>query len=467
MKKIKILTVTLIILFVTMIALFGIFVPKQNRMENIVRDYEYAMDLKGGRNIRLTVDTTTNTVIKDADGNEVTDAGDLTDEELATQGYTKEEVAVNAQEILMEENYQASKEILENRLQKLGVTNYIIKLDEQTGDILIEIPENDLTDSIISNLGSTGKFEIVDTETQEVLMNNQDIKLANVMYGSGGTQGTVVYLNIEFTKDGTKKLEEISGKYVASTDTTTEENTENTENTETTEKTITMKIDDEDIMTTSFDETIKTGRMQLSIGNGSTDQETLQEYIGQANSMAVVLDSGNLPIQYTVDENQYILSDITENELAIAAYVFTAIVVIALLVLIIRYRSAGALGAVSYLGLISLFLIIIRYTNVVLSLEGIFGIALICIINYIFIYKLLENLKKEEKEQTTVLNRIKETYRDIFFKIIPVAIAGITFCFIAWEPISSFGMVMFWGIAMIAIYNITVTNFLFKIKNEK
>ena len=36
-----------------------------------------------------------------------------------------------------------------------------------------------------------------------------------------------------------------------------------------------------------------------------------------------------------------------------------------------------------------------------------------------------------------------------------------------WEPVSSFGMVMFWGIALIAAYNISVTNALLKIATSK
>ena len=135
MKKIKILTIILGIVLITMVAFFGVYVQKQNRMEDKVKDYSYAMDLKGGRNIRLTVDDTVDTVIKDADGNEVTDAESLTDEELAEKGYTKEETKANSEEVLNEENYLKSKEIVEKRLNELGVDNYVVDIDETSGDI--------------------------------------------------------------------------------------------------------------------------------------------------------------------------------------------------------------------------------------------------------------------------------------------------------------------------------------------
>lgn len=89
------------------------------------------------------------------------------------------------------------------------------------------------------------------------------------MYGSSSSstsQGTTIYLDIEFNKQGTEKLKNISTTYVKSenntTTNTTTENTETEDNTNTdttnkttstTEKKITMKVDDQEIMSTSFD----------------------------------------------------------------------------------------------------------------------------------------------------------------------------------------------------------------------
>ena len=62
---------------------------------------------------------------------------------------------------------------------------------------------------------------------------------------------------------------------------------------------------------------------------------------------------------------------------------------------------------------------------------------------------------------------VKEVYKEFFVKIIPIVIVAITFCFMGWMPISSFGMVMFWGIVLMAIYNSIVTNSLLKINEGK
>ena len=507
MKKIKILTITLLIALITMIAFFGIYVQEQNRMENIIKDNSYAMDLNGARTVKFVVSKENKTVIKDAEGKEVKDSENLTDEQIAEKGYTKEEVPYNSEDVKNVENYEESKRIIKERLSKLGLSNYSIKLDENTGDIILELTEDDITDYIVSNIYTKGDFKIIDTETNEVLMDNNDIKTAKVLYGASSTgSGTNVYLDIEFTKEGAKKLEDISNKYVESentqdnaeadntatnnttadntttNNTTTDNNTntnnveanetaENTANNEenqeeTTTKTITMKIDDQEIMSTSFEEPIKTGKLQLSVGATATSEDTLKDYVDQATSMGVVLDTGKLPITYEVEQNEYILSYITSNDLQILIYILTGIMVVALIVLIIRYKALGALGTISYIGLLSVFMIILKYTNVTLSIEGILGIIVALVLNYIFINKILNKIKANE-EISEVNKKLKSIYKDFFVKLIPVIIMVIAFCFINWVPISSFGMTMFWGIVLIASFNILITNNLLKIQIKK
>ena len=169
--------------------------------------------------------------------------------------------------------------------------------------------------------------------------------------------------------------------------------------------------------------------------------------------MATLLDTGKLPISYTIDENKYVLSDITSNTLLTIKIVIAACITIALIILIVKYKSKGFLGAISYVGLVSILLLTIRYANVTLSIEGIYAVVLTLILNYILTIKLLSNRNK--------------TIGQFFVEIIPVCILSIVFCFIKWIPISSFGMVMFWGLVIMAIYNIIVTKNMLKLSENK
>ena len=499
MKKIKIITMIVLIILIAMVSFFGVYTQVQNRMENQVRDYALDMDLDGARYVRLTVNKESTDVIKDANGNEVETDEEMTDEQIAENGYTKESVPNNSADVITVENYEKTKKIIAERLETQVVGEYEISLDNETGDILVQIPENSYTDTFVSNMNTVGKFEIIDANTKEVLMDNNDIKKVNVMYGSDSTtstSGTTVYLNIEFNKQGTEKLENISNTYVKTeedttnttaedTNTTAEDtNTAETENTttenttedgtstetDTTEaKEITMKIDDEEIMTTSFDEPIENGRLQLSMGTATTDAGTLQDNISRATSIASVLDSGNLPIQYDIALNEYVLSDITNTHIEYLVLAVGIVLLIGFIILIVRYRVNGLLSAIAFIGLISLYLLVIRYTNVSVSIQGIVGIIVTIILNYIFVNKILLTIKKSEnnKKLATIREGIKESYKEFFMKLIPICISVIVFCFINWTTISSFGMVMFWGITLIALYNYLITATMLKVKAEK
>ena len=445
-KTIKILTIVLLIILISMIGFFGIYKQNKNQMSNTIKDYSYSMNLEGARTIKLK--------IKD----------DTSDEEKT------------------EDNFNKSKKVLEGRLKALGVEEYNISLNTKTGEIIIEIPENTKTDTLVSNLSTVGKFEIIDNETEEVLLNNSNLKSANVLYNTT-TSGTSVYLEIAFNKDGKSKLEDISKTYATSKESNTtssdENNTESdentTENTETEDSTnkskqkqIKMKIDDDEIMTTSFDEPITTGKMQLSIGKATTDSNTLKGYISQAQNIATVLDNGNLPVEYDIEKNQYILSDITEQQVLYVVITIAIIAVIGIIFLIIKHKVNGLLAGISYIGLTALYLLLIRYTNVIISIESIFGITIVMILNYIFIFKLLENIEKisKEKAENIVNKAIIETYKRFFSRVIPICIIAIVFCFVKWIPMSSFGMILFWGLVIIAIYNILITRNILYIKEK-
>ena len=449
MKTIKIITIILLIVLISMIGFFGIYKQNKNQMSNIVKDYTYAMDINGARTLKLTLNSE------------------------------------NGDDVKTAENYETAKTIIEKRLKKLDVQEYKIGVNEETGEITVQIPENTQTDEIVSNLTTVGKFEIIDSETNEVLLDNSSIKSSKVLYNTTSS-GTSVYLEIAFDKNGKNKLEEISKTYVKSENNTTENttsedtnsiegnenNTEETnttsENSTSTEKKITMKIDDDEIMSTSFDEAITTGKIQLSVGQASTDSSTVQGYVKQAQNVATVLDSGKLPVKYDVEKNQYVLSNISKQDLIYVAIAMAVVAIMGIIVLIAKYKTNGLLAGISYIGLSALYLIAIRYTNVTISIDSIFAIGIILILNYIFTNMLLSNIRKmnDSKVENAVGKSISETYKKFFMRIIPICVVVITFCFANWIPMNSFGMTAFWGIVIIAIYNAIITNGLLRIKNK-
>lgn len=440
MKIIPILTIALAMVLVAMVGFFGVYVQKQNRMEDQVKGYKYAMDLNGARTIILNPAESSDT---------------------------------NSEDVLTTENYKKTKEIIENRFKELGVQDYNISLNEENGQITIETEENEETDNLVSNLALAGKFTIIDKDTQEVLMNSNDIKKVQVLSGpaSSSSNAVAVYLDIQFTKEGTEKFEKITETYTGvdedtnkTEEETTEEETTETEDKSTEESTdedsektneITMKIDDQEMMSTSFDEVIKTGKIQLTYGTSSTDQDIIKDNVKNAQNLAVILNNGEMPVKYDINKNEFILSDITSQDLQKVAYTIAIIAVIGIIIWIIRYHLNGFISGIAFVGFAGLYLLLIRYANVILSVEGILGIIVVLILNYMLMNKLLKKLTT--LEDMSIGKAMRESYKEFFLRILPICIVTIVFCFINWTPISSFGMVMFWGILLIFIYNYGAT----------
>jgi len=464
-RIIKIITACLITILISMIGFVGIYTQKQNQMKNQIKDYDLSMDLKGARILSIKPKEDKETIIKDTEGNKITE--ELTDEQITEKGYTKEEVNKNAEK-LTKENFEKTKTIIQKRLKNMGIENYIIRLNEETGEIFIELEENTETDTIVSNIGATGKFEIQDSETKEVLLDNSDIKLVDVRYNTAET-GTDVYLNIQFDKEGKNKLTEITENYKTINTTTKNTTTENktSENTtsesETTEaqKKVVIKIDDEEVTTTSFDNIIRTGSLQLTVGKSSTSRSKINENAKKANNIASTLSFGNLPVDYEVSQNEYILSNITTKKIQQLITIIAIIAVIGLIALMLRYKLTGVLSSIAFIGFTALYLLLVRYTNVIITLEGIFGIAVILVINYILTNKIANS---NEKEKTA--KEVKKEYGKSWLKIIPICIISIVFSFARWTPIASLGMVMLWGLALSAVYQLFITIPLIKINDK-
>ena len=466
-NKLKIITIILLILLTTMVAFFGVYGKVQNRMENGVKDYSYAMDLKGARVVTFKVDDSTKKTIKDAEGKVIENA---TEDEIKEKGYTTEEKRINGEEKLTFDNYKLSKTIIENRLRKLYVKDFEVRVNEDNGEMVVTLPEDDRTDDLINNIMTVGKFEIVDTETKEVLLSNEQIKVCEALRRTTAS-GVAIYFSIEFNDEGKKKLEDITNTYVkVKEETTTAENNteENKAEDSKKEKTITMKIDDEDIMSTSFDETIKDGKIYLTVGQTTTDTDTLSTNLDQARNMSAILSNKVLPLSYKQVGNIYIASADKDNITTIMVVTIAIMILLTFVVFAVKFKLKGMLATCSAIGAISLLLLIVRYTNVVLSTEGVIGIFAILILNIIMLKKILVGLKEtKENKKVEPKQIINKAIKDITLKVIPLFIMSIMFAYVAWIRTSSFGMVMFYGLTIIVLYNLLITKNLLNYEDKK
>ena len=399
-------------------------------------------DLYGARNLVIKVDDSKETKTYDSEGNEVTD-------DTTVEGETTtKDIPVNDESVLTAENYKKTKEIIEKRLELVKVGYYEIKSDEQNGQIAINLAENANTDTITQYCVTKGEFVIKDAETNEVLLSNSDIKKASVQYNTTSS-GTTVYLAIQFKKDKVDRLKEISQTYVKSQDAEGNDTTKN----------VTLALDDQTIISTYFDEDITDGLIQLTMGTTS-DTTQIQTYLQQASNIAVFLNTESLPITYTVDINRFVYSDITSANMQIAVIILGVIFALMLIYIMVKYKLRGFIAAVADIGFLAILLLALRLANVNITLTGIAAIAVATLLNYMFLVIMLrENSKDVEKEVKE--KNIKDVLRKEFEMILLSLVISVTFAFSRWEMVYSVGMILFWGIIIMILYNVIAFKVIF------
>ena len=450
MKKVKITTIILAIILIVLVAFGGVYIKTQNRMEDKVKEYSLGRELKGERLIELKI----------SDG--------------STEGKT-----APSEEEKNVENYETVKKTIEKRLKSLKAQDYTISLNKENGVIRVELPEDDQTDDLAYYLIASGKVEIKEKDTSTELLNEKMVKKAQYTYTSNADGEYQVYLEIALTEDGQAKIEEIKNNYAIlkddvdavesetkSDDNSNSSDESNTEDNNTEEQTTeeTKKVAKLSIAGTDYDvDRIEKNKIRVKMGSQTSNTTTVNNSMAKAAELTMLINSGKYPIDYEVQNNRFVHSDITNEQLLYFAGAVAVILLVIFVVLTIKYKSKGFLASISCIGFIALLSLVLRYTNVIITIEGIGAIILVILIDL----KLSQMMLNKTKILNVVSEAVKSSYKELFLKLVPIMIASIVFCFSGWTNLSSFGMIMFWGFILIAVYNIIVTKTLLKLRENK
>ena len=450
MKNVKIITIILAIILVTLVAFGGVYIKTQNRMENKVKEFDLGRELNGGRVIEMKV--ISDTAEHDHDGDGVNDH--------ETEKTPKEDLTV--------ENYEIVKKTIEKRLNDLGAQDYTVSLNKENGNLTVELAENESTDIFVYFLTASGKVQIKEKDTNTELLSDAMVKKAVYTYNADMEGAYQVILEMHLTDEGQAKLEEIKNNYAILADevseieaaqeaiekdeeATTEETTEATETT--TENQETKKIGLLTIAGTEYDiDKIEKNKVIVKIGGKTTNTTSINNNISVAAELAILINSGKYPVNYEIQDNRFVYTDITNMQMIYIVIALGIVMLIILIIFTIKYKTKGLFVSIACVGFISIFSLVLRYTNVNVSIEGIGAIILAIIINVRINQLMIEG---------------NVDYKNVILKLAPVAIISLVFCFARWANLSSFGMVMFWGFTLIVTYNAIITKTLLKLKESK
>lgn len=440
-KFLKIL-IWVIIALIIIVGFIGVYTNRLNKLTNIIPEYNFGMDISGNREFNLVIDDSENEkkVYVDSQGNI---AGEVINEEKQVDGYTIEnkKIKANNEEYLTVDNYKKTKEIIEKRIKNLKINEYNLKVNNQTGNIVIELPQNADTDKNYSMLISEGKFEIVDNQTGIVLMDNNDIVKVFPTMNQSSTNGYDIYLQVEFNEMGTEKIKNISNKYIEYTEEGKEESTIDY---------IAFKLDGTILYTTYFAEEWTSNSIYIPIANNITDSNQLNETYTSASYIAYIINSGKLPVKYSLESDEFIKSTITQKNIEIFKYIILGGLILILTILTIKYKLKGLELGIINIGFTAIYSIIIRYLKIEINLPGIIAIISIIIMNLILYYNILKN------------KDFNKAIKEFNVLIIPFMIIAIVFTLTNNINTLSIGMLTFWGIVISELYNLIVLKIILK-----
>ncbi len=464
-KGLKLTLYILIVVLISLISFFGIYVKDSSRISNIVNEYMLGSNLKGKAVMELKVDDTKNEVVYDENGQVVEEPDDENKDK-----YTTVEEPVNKEEVLNVENFEKSKNIIEERFKFIKLPDYNIRLNKSNGTIIIEADEGYMQD--VSTMTSIiGKLEAKDTDSDELLFNNSNIKSVNATYQTDMEGATTVYLDITFNNDSKSKIDELKNKYTVVEE--KNEETENTVNNETSEdetqteteedkedvKTITLNFDGSLLNEAEFGDIIITNStMRIPVANSSTNSSTINSYYNTAILIAHSINIGELPIVYTVEATEYFAA----NYGNVIEYIIIGLIVAVAVIyvyMIIKYKSKGVIGAISYTLWIALLLLAIRYTNIEITISSLLSFIVLILINA-YITNAVIDASMENTDYTAIL---KNSYKKIVNLLIISIIILVVFSFTTFGLINSIGLLMVWGV-LISVLNSLITAMILSIK---
>ena len=98
----------------------------------------------------------------------------------------------------------------------------------------------------------------------------------------------------------------------------------------------------------------------------------------------------------------------------------------------------------------------IKYTNVQITLNSLIAALIVILMNYIFVAMILKDI-----QENNTANVFFKNIKSLYLTTLPVVVIAIVFTMTTPLQISSIGMMLFWGVILIAFYNTLFTRTVF------
>lgn len=332
------------------------------------------------------------------------------------------------------EDLEAAMVILRQRLDDKGYTEAVITVQDGN-KVRVEVPQIDDDGTVLEVIGQTGNLTFQDYTHKEWLNGEEHIKSA---YVSTDRENGGYLIVLNFTDKGVSKFAQATTAVKDMTD-----------------KKLYIYLGDSLISSPTVSDTINNTQATIT---GYTDYE-------EALSIASVIDSGRLPINYTVSESRAISSKLGENAINSSVIAGAIGLLIIFVLLLVLYKGMGLAADISLLIYVLLYIIFLAIVpGVQLTLPGIAGILLSIGMAVDANIVIFERVKEEFRMGKTVRAAVKQGYRRAFVTVFDSNITTIFAAIVLWilcpGTIKGFAITLLIGIVLSLFCGILVTRWL-------
>ena len=355
-------------------------------------------------------------------------------------------VRLEAPEGTTQEEMEAAKSVIENRINALGVAEPEVRL-EGSNRISVELPGVEDAEEAVRVIGTTAKLQFVRYDNGEVIVEGGQLKKASAYMNQEAMSANEMYgISLEFNSEGTRAFAEATSDLI---------NTYGTSDSTRENRIIAIILDGQIISAPAVESAIPNGHAQIS---GSFDTYE------SAQSLAMMLQGGALPIDLTIVEKQTTGPQLGADSIdkSIKAAVI-GIVALAIFMIVI-YRVPGVIATFALL----LYALLVIGANVAIKATitlpviaaFLLSVGMAVDANVIIFERIIEELRACKTLRVAIEAGFKKAFATIFDSNITTLLAAVILIAFGTGAVRGFAITLTIGILASMVTAITFTRFM-------
>ena len=355
-------------------------------------------------------------------------------------------VRLEAPEGTTQEEMEAAKSVIENRINALGVAEPEVRL-EGSNRISVELPGVEDAEEAVRVIGTTAKLQFVRYDNGEVIVEGGQLKKASAYMNQEAMSANEMYgISLEFNSEGTRAFAEATSDLI---------NTYGTSDSTRENRIIAIILDGQIISAPAVESAIPNGHAQIS---GSFDTYE------SAQSLAMMLQGGALPIDLTIVEKQTTGPQLGADSIdkSIKAAVI-GIVALAIFMIVI-YRVPGVIATFALL----LYALLVIGANVAIKATitlpviaaFLLSVGMAVDANVIIFERIKEELRACKTLRVAIEAGFKKAFATIFDSNITTLLAAVILIAFGTGAVRGFAITLTIGILASMVTAITFTRFM-------